>query len=115
MPDFRTYVREHLPPLDVSGARETEIVEELALEFEERYERALVNGSTPEEAWRFVVEDAPPWRELAASLRSELREPVSATPMPEPASRKGLFGYIEDLWHDYVTPCANFRGAQASW
>jgi len=52
MPDFRAYVRQHLPPLHVSGAREAEIVEELALEFEESYERSLVNGSSPEEAWQ---------------------------------------------------------------
>ena len=36
MPDFRAYVRQNLPPLGVSGAREAEIVEELALEFHER-------------------------------------------------------------------------------
>jgi hypothetical protein len=100
MPDFSSYVREHLPPLRVSGAREAEVIEELALEFEESYERALANGSTPEEAWRLVVQNAPPWRELAVGLQSELRDPVSRTPIPEPASRNGLFGYIEDVCHD---------------
>ena len=41
MPDFQAYVRRNLPPLGISGAREAEIVEELALDFQESYERAL--------------------------------------------------------------------------
>jgi hypothetical protein len=50
MPDFRGYIRQHLPPLRISGAQEAEIVEEIAIEFEERYERAIQGGLTPEEA-----------------------------------------------------------------
>src|SRR5262249_41636030 len=73
MPDFRAYVREHLPPLDVPGAREAEIIEELAIEFEESYARRLAAGSTPDEAWQQVLRSARPWHELAEELRSELR------------------------------------------
>ncbi len=51
MPDFRAYVRRHLPPLGVSDAREAEIVEELALDFQESYERARCGGLDPEQAW----------------------------------------------------------------
>jgi hypothetical protein len=41
MPDFRAYIRQHLPALGISGAQEADIVEEIAIEFEERYERRL--------------------------------------------------------------------------
>jgi hypothetical protein len=34
MRDWKNFVREHLPPLGLSGARELEIVEELAQQFE---------------------------------------------------------------------------------
>ena len=100
MPDFRAYIRAHLAPLNVSGAREADIVEELALEFEESYERALANGSTPEEAWQRVVEHAIPWQQLAEQLRSELRESNPVAPVPEPTSRNVFLGCIADVRHD---------------
>jgi predicted permease len=99
MPDFRAYIRAHLPPLHVSGACEADIVEELALEFEESYERALANGSTPEEAWQQVVQHAIPWHQLAEQLRSELRETNPVAPVPELTNRKFL-GCIADVRHD---------------
>jgi len=74
MPDFRAYVRENLPKLDVSGPAEAEVVEELALEFQENYERALRNGLSPEDAWNEVRGRARPWDELARELRIVLRE-----------------------------------------
>ena len=87
MPDFRRYVRENLPALNIGGAHQAEIIEELAVEFEESYERALRNGTTPEEAWAHVLKHARPWDELARELRSELREPLPLDPQQEPRSR----------------------------
>src|ERR1022692_4073305 len=54
MPDFRAYIREHLPPLGASGAKEAEVIEELALDFEERYKSAIRGGLDPSEAWRKI-------------------------------------------------------------
>jgi predicted permease len=72
MPDFKEYVRQNLPALRVPGAREAEIVEELALEFEESYELALRNGLSPEQAWDEVRNNARPWTELGNELGPEL-------------------------------------------
>ena len=100
MPDFRAYVRANLPPLNVAAAREAEIVEELALEFEESYERVLANGSTPEEAWQHVVQNAMPWRELAEGLRSEFRDGIPVATVPEPGRNNAVLRYVEDVRHD---------------
>ncbi|HKE22593.1 MAG TPA: hypothetical protein VKB88_09405, partial [Bryobacteraceae bacterium] len=70
MPDFRDYVRRRLPPLGLSGAREGEVVEELALELEERYQRALRGGLDEEQAWAEVRGAAGDWREVTDELRS---------------------------------------------
>src|SRR5262252_2279871 len=83
MPDFRGYVRENLPPLGVSPARELEIVEELALDFEESYQRALRRGLGPDEAWQEVKDHARPWHELAQELLSSLAEHRYFAPGPE--------------------------------
>ena len=53
--DWRAYVRSHLPQLDVSGPREAEIVEELAVQLESTYERARGRGATDEEAKRLAI------------------------------------------------------------
>jgi predicted permease len=98
MPDFRAYVRENLPKLDVYGPAEAEVVEELALEFQENYERALRNGLSPEDAWNEVRGRAKPWDELARELRIVLRERFT-TEME--FSRATAFSrYIADLHQD---------------
>src|SRR5713101_5383473 len=99
MPDFRAYVRQHLPPLGVSGAREAEIVEELALDFQENYERALRSGLNPEQAWQEVRDHARSWRELGEELRSACNEPP--VDVPEPTRRGNMFAhYREELGRD---------------
>jgi predicted permease len=98
MPDFSSYVRQNLPALGVSGEQEAEIVEELALEFQERYEGALRNGSTPEEAWTEVTTNARPWHQLAEELRPNLHQVV-----PEEPARGGknlLFRLLDDIRQD---------------
>ena len=84
MPDFREHVRRHLSPLGLTGEREAEIVEELALELEERYQRSLRNGRNAEQAWAEVRGGAHDWREVAEELRSALAEPhVEAPEIPK--------------------------------
>src|SRR5260370_24907165 len=82
MRDFRAYVRQNLPPLGVSAVREAEIVEELALEFEESYECELRNGLSPEQAWREVRDRARSWSELGEDLLSALGGHPAEAPAP---------------------------------
>jgi predicted permease len=95
VPDFRAYIREHLPPLGVSAEREAEIVEELALEFQERNERA------PSEAW----EEA--WPELAAALRVEFGPaPVER---PQPRRENMLLRFAAELRQDLAYAVRQLR------
>src|SRR5262249_13814876 len=88
MPDFRAYVRENLPPLGVSPARELEIVEELALDFEQNYQRALKRGLGPDQAWQHVKDHARPWDELGRELLSSLAEHRYFAPGAEPPPKR---------------------------
>jgi predicted permease len=107
MPDFKAYVRQNLPPLEVPPARELEIVEELALEFEELYERAIRRGLDPEAAWQEVKETARPWHELGQELLSALGEqrrnglPPAfggyGVDAPSPIRRSNMFGRLGDV------------------
>jgi len=98
MPDFRAYVRQNLPSLGVDGARAAEVVEELALELEERYERALRNGLAPEQAWLEVTQNRS-WQNLGEELRTILGEPPHE-PVPA-ASALGRLAeeFLRDLRH----------------
>jgi predicted permease len=94
MPDFRAHVRQHLPALGVSDAHEAEIVEELALDFQESYERALRSGLSPEQAWQEVRDHARSWRELGEDLRSALGgHRVEA---PEPTRSRNMFARFRE-------------------
>jgi predicted permease len=87
MPDFRAYVRTHLRLQRVSGAREAEIVEEIALDLEERYRRLVHDGIDPEEAWR-QIQESTDWPATARAFRGALRPEAAAH--WEPAKRFNL-------------------------
>jgi putative ABC transport system permease protein len=73
MPDFRQFVREHLPPLGLDAARELEITEELAQQFDQTYHAALAQGASEAEAFGRAQSQISDWRTLAADIRrSEL-------------------------------------------
>ena len=69
MPDWKQHVREHLPALGVSGAREHEIVEELAQQLEQAYNDALAAGSTPAQAAASATAQFADWEALATEIR----------------------------------------------
>ena len=66
--NWRQYVRSRLPALEVSPERETEIVEELAMQLEAVYHRAIAEGATDSEAMAKAAADIGDWNEFAASL-----------------------------------------------
>ena len=69
MRDWKQYVREHLPPLGLSGAREQEIVEEIAQQMEGAYVEAFARGATSAEAETHAIAQVPDWNALAQEIR----------------------------------------------
>ena len=69
MPDWRGYVREHLPPLACPPAREAEIVEEVAQQLQDIYAGALARGASAAEAEARVRDEIHDWRALARDLQ----------------------------------------------
>ena len=84
--DWRQYVREHLPAPGLGGAREAEIVEELALQLESCYAEARREGATDEEAVARAQAQFPRWAELAREIRVA-RRPLAGR-LPEPLRRE---------------------------
>jgi predicted permease len=75
--DWKQFVRENLPPLRLSGAREQEIVEEIAQQLEDAHLEAIVRGATPAEAETHAAAQIPDWNVLAQGIR-RATEPIAA-------------------------------------
>jgi predicted permease len=97
-PDFRRYVREHLPALPIRPEREIEIVEELALQLEAAYETARRNGATHAAAVLEARAEVPDWHSLARTLTTiEAANAHSGRSSLPPPRRGALRGVSQDL------------------
>jgi predicted permease len=102
-PVWREEVRERLKGLNLSPAREAEIVEELAQHLEENYRRLLAGGTTADEAYAMVIEEFCDGSFSAApAVLSEHLQRVEQAAGPDPAllgdaHRSNFFG---GLWQD---------------
>jgi predicted permease len=67
--DWKQYVRARLPALGLSGAREQEIVEELAQQLEQSYDEAIARGKKDAEAEAHALEQIRDWKALAEEIR----------------------------------------------
>ena len=111
MPDWKQYVREHLPPLELSGAREPEIIEEIAQQLEDAFSEGMSHGLTPAGAESHAASQISDWSALAQEIRKAdqpITEIVSVT-VPEDwreALREENFrkrrggNFMADLWQD---------------
>jgi putative ABC transport system permease protein len=73
MPDWKAYVREHLPPLLLRPEREREIVEELAQQLEQKYAEALSGGASDTEAAEAAQAQIKNWNALAREIETSDR------------------------------------------
>ena len=69
MRDWKQYVREQLPPLELTSAREQEIVDELAQQLEDSYTEAISHGLAPEQANLHTAAQISDWSALAHEIR----------------------------------------------
>jgi putative ABC transport system permease protein len=111
MRDWKQYVREHLPPLELSGAREQEIVEEIAQQLEDAYSEGIARGLTRAAAESLASTQISHWNALAHEIRKAdqpTAETVNASvpeewreAMREENFRKRRGGnFMADFWQD---------------
>jgi putative ABC transport system permease protein len=67
--DWKKYVREHLPPLSLGGAREHEIVEEIAQQLDDAYSDAISRSLTSAQAEAHAFAQIPDWNLLAQDIQ----------------------------------------------
>jgi putative ABC transport system permease protein len=94
--NFKQYVRDHLPPLDVPPERETEIVEELAVQLDTIYERARANGAGDADAMQRALAEIPDWQALATTL-ARIERPPTPSPVAGAGSGGVMTGLVQDL------------------
>src|SRR5262245_2811663 len=94
--NWRRFVREQLPPLDVAAEREAEIVEELALQLESTYERARARGVPDDEAMRAAIAEVPDWAAFARTV-TIIERPPSSRPVPGAGSGSIMNGFVQDI------------------
>ena len=94
--DWRRYVRQQLPQLNVSAERESEIVDELAVQLESTFDRAKANGASDEEAMRRARAEVPDWNGLANTL-GRIERPFTQPPAAGAGSGGLMTGVIQDL------------------
>jgi putative ABC transport system permease protein len=111
MSDWKKYVREHLPPLELSGAREQEIIEEIAQQLEDAFSESISRGVMPSEAESRATAQISDWNALAQEIRKAdqpIAEVVNAVvpeewreAMCEENVRKRRGGnFMADFWQD---------------
>ena len=92
MPDWNTYVRAHLPILQVSPEREAEIAGELALQLDQAYADALAAGLSDDQATAAACKQIADWNCLAAAINDAERS--------APLSKAAPGGLFTGIFHD---------------
>jgi predicted permease len=96
MHDWKKVIRERLPGVNLAGARESEIVDELAQHLEDRYDALRSAGASEPDASRQALEELNESQLLTEELR-KLRRPVSPEPIGVPNRGAYLFGFVSDV------------------
>jgi putative ABC transport system permease protein len=94
--DWKRYVRERLPRLDVAPERELEIIEELAGQLEATFDRARAGGATDADAMQRAIGEIPDFDGLARTL-SRVERPYAPLPVSGAGSGGIMTGFMQDL------------------
>jgi putative ABC transport system permease protein len=94
--EWAQHVRPRLARLQLTGAREAEIIEELSQHLEQRYEELRAEGTKDAEARRLAVDELLEPGVLAEQMRP-LRQAHVTPPVTPGAPRSVL---VQDLWQD---------------
>ena len=97
MPDWREEVARRVASLNLSPAREAEIVEEVSQHLEDRYQELAAGGATEEEARRMALEELSEKDLLARGLRQVEQEAMPEPVVPGGGGRKT---FLASVWQD---------------
>ena len=95
--EWKRYVRDRLPEVDIPPQRRLDIVEELAAQLDATYDKARQRGDSHDAAMAAAAAEVPDWHELAATVgRIERRRTI-----PPPGIRSGglMTGLTQDVRH----------------
>ena len=98
MPDFRSEIRQSIAELNLPPEREAEIVEELSQDLEERFEKALREGASEEEAKQLALVELVQPDSLSAQLK-RVKMPLRQPPLTIGANktRHRFAGFWDDI------------------
>ncbi len=96
MPDWKQEIRQRLAVLKLAPARESEIVEELSLHLEDRYEELRAGGATDEEAFHAAMAELIE-NDLFQQGLQRVERQVTQDPVVLGGGRRTMIG---DLWQD---------------
>jgi putative ABC transport system permease protein len=97
MPDWNDAIRARLKELNLEGAREREIIEELSDHLDERYGELVESGTSHRMALRIVLDELDTRRMLADELRTT-RHPLAGEAAEMGSARGG--NLMGGMWHD---------------
>jgi putative ABC transport system permease protein len=92
MPDWDAAIRSRLKTVHLDGAREAEIVEELAEHLDDRFRELLASGLDERRVQELVLEELDSHELIAARRRR--------TPAAPPVGVAGGKNFMESIWHD---------------
>src|SRR5262245_34506641 len=95
MPDFKEETRKQVAALELSPAREAEIVEELSQHLDDEYEQSLARGATESEAYEAALAGL-----AQRDLLSELKRIEGDLPGEPLAPGKERTNFLGDLLQD---------------
>jgi len=94
--DWKAHVRAKLPPLITAAERESEIVDELALQLEATYERERRRGASHDDAMAAAASEVPDWPAFARSVRT-IERPFAPPPVAGDRSGGIMTGLVQDI------------------
>ena len=89
MPDFKTDIRKSIAELNLPPEQEAEIVEELSQHLEERFEKALSEGASEEEAKQLALEELVQPDSISAQLK-RVKIPTRQAPLRSERKKRAI-------------------------
>ena len=95
MRDWSREIEDVIAPLNLSMARQAEVVEELNQHVNDRYNELLISGVGEEQAYQILMQDL-----TDGKLVTALKATIHATPSPVPVGKEGRKDLFASIWND---------------